>query len=132
MKHLLNTFVLATSLTLILFTSCGLPGSDQAKIKSATAKYVKSQLNDGETYHWKGLERKCGRQVDGKDCKYAEVHYDITYKGGETEHKMLYLLMSEHCDSIYDITGERDKEWTFKQSLSEEEIKALIKEVLNQ
>ena len=131
MKHLISMIVLATSLTLILFTSCGLPGSDQAKIKSATAKYVKSQLGEGEKYRWEGMERKCGRQVNGRDCKYAEVHYDLINKEGETEHKMLFLLMSEHCDSVYDVTGERDKDWVSAQGPSAEEVKALIKEALN-
>lgn len=44
---------------------------------------------------------------------------------------MLFLLMSEHCDSVYDITGERDKDWVSVQGPSAEEVKALIKEALN-
>lgn len=131
MKHLNYTIVLMASLILTLFTSCYFPGSDQAKIKSATGKYIKAQLKEGEKYQWKGLERKCGREVDGRDCKYAEVHYNLINKEGETEHKILFLLMSEHCDSVYDITGERDKDWVSVQGPSAEEVKALIKEALN-
>lgn len=131
MKHLLSTTVIGVFFTLILFSSCYFPGSDQAKIKSATTCYVKTQLGEGEKYQWGYLERKNGKQVNGKDCKYAEVHYDIINKEGETEHKMLFLLMSEHCDSVYDITGKRDKEWVSKEGPSSEEIKALIKNALN-
>lgn len=131
MKNLFSTIVLATSLTLVLFTSCYFPGSDQAKIKSATAKYVKAQLVDGEEFQWEYLERKNGCHVAGRDCKYAEVHYSIIDKEGNKEHKMLFLLMSQHCDSVYDITEERDKEWNAQQYPTAEEVNALIKEVLN-
>ena len=76
------------------------------------------------------LERKCGRNVDGKFCKYAEVHYEVISASGETSEKMLFLLMSEHCDSVLDISEERDKEWTNKETLSSEEIKAIIESAL--
>ena len=49
---------------------------------------------------------------------------------GETSEKMLFLLMSEHCDSVLDISEERDKEWTNKETLSSEEIKAIIESAL--
>lgn len=131
MKNLFSTIILATSLTLVLFTSCYFPGGDQAKIKSATTKYIQAQLAEGEKFQWEYLERQKGCQVDGRDCKYAEVHYSIIDKEGNTERKMLFLLMSLHCDSVYDITGERDREWNAQQYPTAEEVQAFIKQVLN-
>lgn len=117
-------------LSVSLSESFDFPGSDQYKIKSATKEYVKSQLGEGEKFRYGYLERKCGRNVDGKFCKYAEVHYEVISASGETSEKMLFLLMSEHCDSVLDISEERDKEWTNKETLSSEEIKAIIESAL--
>lgn len=88
------------------------------------------KLGEGEKFRYGYLERKCGRNVDGKFCKYAEVHYEVISASGETSEKMLFLLMSEHCDSVLDISEERDKEWTNKETLSSEEIKAIIESAL--
>lgn len=107
-----------------------LPRKRPYKIKSATKEYVKSQLGEGEKFRYGYLERKCGRNVDAKFCKYAEVHYEVISASGETSEKMLFLLMSEHCDSVLDISEERDKEWTNKETLSSEEIKAIIESAL--
>ena len=130
MKTSLKTLAFTACFTLVLCSSCYFPGSDQAKIKSATTEYVKAKLGKGEKYRWGYLERKNGRNVDGKDCKYAEVHYQVITESGETLDKMLYLLMSEHCDSVYDISENQDKEWNSKQLPSAEEIKNLIEEAL--
>lgn len=130
MKSTFRTMTIAACLALVSLTSCYFPGSDQSKIKSATTEYVKAQLSEGEKFRYGHLERKCGRNVDGKDCKYAEVCYEVVAASGEASEKMLFLLMSEHCDSVLDISEERDKEWTNKESLSSEEIKAIIKSAL--
>ena len=52
MKRTLKSFSAIACFTLIAFTSCYLPGSDQYKIKSATADYVSARLNKGEKYQW--------------------------------------------------------------------------------
>ena len=106
MKSTFRTMAIAACFALVSLTSCYFPGSDQYKIKSATKEYVKSQLGEGEKFRYGYLERKCGRNVDGKFCKY------------------------EHCDSVLDISEERDKEWTNKETLSSEEIKAIIESAL--
>ncbi len=130
MKTSLKTLAFTACFTLVLCSSCYFPGSDQAKIKSATTEYVKAHLNEGEKYQYGYLERKHGCFVDNKDCKYAEVHYQIITESGDTLDKMLYLLMSEHCDSVYDIAEKQDKEWNSKQRPSAEEVKNLIIEAL--
>lgn len=131
MKHSLKTLTIAACLSLALFTSCSLiPGNDQYKIRTATKEYAKTHLNEGEKYQWGHMERKCGRNFDGKDCKYAEVYYDVVTESGETLHKTLYLLMSEHCDSLYDVSEAKDKEWISRNTLSGDEVKALIKDAL--
>lgn len=96
MKSTFRTMAIAACFALVSLTSCYFPGSDQYKIKSATKEYVKSQLGEGEKFRYGYLERKCGRNVDGKFCKYAEVHYEVISASGETSEKMLFLLMSEH------------------------------------
>lgn len=130
MKSTFRTMTIVACFALVSLTSCYFPGSDQYKIKSATKEYVKSQLGEGEKFRYGYLKRKCGRNVDGKFCKYAEVHYEVINASGEISEKMLFLLMSEHCDSVLDISEERDKEWTNKESLSSEEIKAIIESAL--
>ena len=130
MKRTLKSFSAIACFTLIAFTSCYLPGSDQYKIKSATADYVSARLNKGEKYQWGHLERKNGCHYDGKDCKYAEVYYVVTTESGGELEKKLYLLMSEHCDSVYEIAEEADKEWNSKKYPSAEEVKELIKQVV--
>ena len=77
MKSTFRTMAIAACFALVSLTSCYFPGSDQYKIKSATKEYVKSQLGEGEKFRYGYLERKCGRNVDGKFCKYAEVHYEV-------------------------------------------------------
>ena len=126
MKRTLKRFSVIACFTLIAFSSCYLPGSDQSKIKSATTDYVSARLNKGEKYQWGHLERKNGCHYDGKDCKYAEVYYVVTTESGEELEKKLYLLMSEHCDSVYEIAEETDKEWNSKKYPSAEEVKELI------
>ena len=76
MKRTLKSFSAIACFTLIAFTSCYLPGSDQYKIKSATADYVSARLNKGEKYQWGHLERKNGCHYDGKDCKYADKEWN--------------------------------------------------------
>ena len=90
MKSTFRTMAIAACFALVSLTSCYFPGSDQYKIKSATKEYVKSQLGEGEKFRYGYLERKCGRNVDGKFCKYAEVHYEVISASGETSEKMLF------------------------------------------
>ena len=71
MKSTFRTMTIVACFALVSLTSCYFPGSDQYKIKSATKEYVKSQLGEGEKFRYGYLERKCGRNVDGKFCKYA-------------------------------------------------------------
>lgn len=131
MKHSLKTLTIVACLSLALFASCSMiPGNDQYKIRSATKEYAKARLNESEKYQWGHMERKCGRNFDGKVCKYAEVYYDVITKSGETLHKTLYLLMSEHCDSLYDVSEAKDKEWNSNNELSAEEIKKILKDAL--
>ena len=81
MKSTFRTMAIAACFALVSLTSCYFPGSDQYKIKSATKEYVKSQLGEGEKFRYGYLERKCGRNVDGKFCKYDEVHFVRRDKG---------------------------------------------------
>lgn len=92
MKRTLKRFSAIACFTLIAFSSCYLPGSDQYKIKSATADYVSARLNKGEKYQWGHLERKNGCHYDGKDCKYAEVYYVVTTESGEDLEKKTLSL----------------------------------------
>ena len=132
MKHSLKTLTIAACLSLALFNSCSLiPGNDQYKIRTATKEYAKTHLNEGEKYQWGHMERKCGRNFDGKDCKYAEVYYDVITESGETLNKTLFLLMSEHCDSLYDVSETRDKEWISKKDPSAEEVKEIVIDALS-
>lgn len=102
MKRTFGTWVPGICLTLLLIASCALPGSDQAKIKSATKAYATLQLKKGERYEWNCLERKRGiRMEEHGYCKEALVHYRVIGGGGEEQPRTLYLLMSEHCDSVY-------------------------------
>ncbi len=93
------------ALATISITSCTLiPGSDQSKIRLATTNYVEGKLNAGEKMEWGYIERKLSRYVKGRECKYAEVKYKIKSRHGKSDYKSLYLLMSEHCDSVYNIS----------------------------
>ena len=99
MKSTFRTMAIAACFALVSLTSCYFPGSDQYKIKSATKEYVKSQLGEGEKFRYGYLERKCGRNVDGKFCKYAgrnfrenalsadvgTLRFRIGYLGGERQ-----------------------------------------------
>ncbi len=97
--------ILLIGFATISITSCTLiPGSDQSKIRLAATNYVEGKLNAGETMKWGHIERKLSREVNGRDCKYAEIKYKIKSKQGESDYKTLYLLMSEHCDSVYNIS----------------------------
>lgn len=97
--------ILLIAFAIISITSCTLiPGSDQSKIRLAATNYVEGKLKAEETMKWGYIERKLSRNVDGRECKYAEVKYKIKSKHGESDYKTIYLLMSEHCDSIYNIS----------------------------
>ena len=87
MKSTFRTMAIAACFALVSLTSCYFPGSDQYKIKSATKEYVKSQLGEGEKFRYGYLERKCGRNVDGKFCKYAEVHYEVISASAKLQRK---------------------------------------------
>ncbi len=92
-------------LVIVVITSCTIiPGSDQWKIRLAATNYVESKLSQGETMEWGYIERKLSRYVDGRECKYAEVKYKIKSNNNESDYKTLYLIMSEHCDSVYNIS----------------------------
>lgn len=92
-------------LVIVVITSCTIiPGSDQWKIRLAATNYVESKLTQGETMEWGYIERKLSRDVDGRECKYAEVKYKIKSNNNKPDYKTLYLLMSEHCDSVYNIS----------------------------
>ena len=96
---------LLIAFAIINITSCTLiPGSDQSKIRLAATNYVEGKLNAGEKMEWGYVERKLSRDVNGRECKYAEVKYKIKSKHGDSDYKTLYLLMSEHCDSVYNIS----------------------------
>lgn len=91
-------------MTALLLTSCALPGSDQYKIKSATKAYAMLQLEEVERYEWNYLERKHYTWVEEYGgCKEVLVHYNIIADGEEKQPRILYLLMSEHCDSVYEV-----------------------------
>ncbi len=93
------------SLATVVITSCTfMPGSDQWKIRLATTNYVESKLTQGEKMKWGYIERKLSREVDGREFKYAEVKYKIKSNNNKPDYKTLYLLMSEHCDSVYNIS----------------------------
>ena len=115
MKSTFRTMAIAACFALVSLTSCYFPGSDQYKIKSATKEYVKSQLGEGEKFRYGYLERKCGRNVDGKFCKYAEVHYEVISASGETSEKMLFLGDVGTLRFRIDISEERDKEGPIKK-----------------
>lgn len=90
---------------IVSFTSCTLmPESDQWKIRSAATNYVESKLNAKEKMQWGYIERKHSCNVNGRECQSAEVKYNIILTSGRTIYKTLYLLMSEHCDSVYNIS----------------------------
>lgn len=98
-KSLLFAFVL------LFFNSCTLIlGSDQQKIRVAATHYVENQLAEGEKMHWGHIERKVVRDINGRGCKCAEVKYRVESTFGGMKHKTLYLIMSEHCDTVYDIS----------------------------
>lgn len=97
--------VLLIALVAMSITSCTLmPGSDQWKIRLATINYVEAQLKAGETMQWGYIERKLSREVNGRECKCTEVKYRIKSRHGESDYKTLYIIMSEHCDSVYTIS----------------------------
>lgn len=78
--------------------------SDQEKIRTAAIIYVEGKLKAGEKMKWGHIERKLSRDVNGRECKYAEIKYKIKTINGEYAEKNLFLLMSEHCDTVYEIT----------------------------
>ena len=97
--------VLLVAFATLSITSCTLiPGSDQSKIRIAATNYVEGKLKAGETMKWGYIERKLYRDINGRDCKCAEVKYKIKSKHSESNYKTLYLIMSEHCDSVYEIS----------------------------
>lgn len=89
-----------------ILSSCMVPGSDQWKIKQAATYYIVQELKDGEEMEWGYIERKLSRNVNGRDCKYAEVKYSVI-RQGQTMDKTLYLLFSEHCDTLYEVSNNR-------------------------
>lgn len=103
MKSLLKTLLAASVVVLATGSCSNVPGTDQWKIRKAATAYIERGLADGQSMRWEHIERKCYREVDGKGCKYAKVRYTLVTDEGE-EQKTLYLLMSEHCDSLYAVS----------------------------
>ena len=76
--------VFLIALATISITSCTLmPGSDQWKIRLAATNYVQGKLNAGEKMVWGYVDRKLSREVNGRECKCAEVKYRIKSSNGE-------------------------------------------------
>lgn len=123
--------ILATAVLLGILSSCSIPGSDQWKIRSASTKFVQQTLKHGEKMQWGHIERKLSCHVNGHDCKYAEVKYRIT-SSQKTTTQTLYLLMSEHCDSAYDISDEFNHAYLKEGRSDNRDIQKLIDERLNQ
>ena len=95
------------------FTSCTrVPGTDQWKIRAAATNYVQQELKAGEKMQWGHIESKLSRSVNNHTCKYAKVTYSIVSVSVKQTDKSLYLLMSEHCDSVLNISEYSDNQFT--------------------
>lgn len=114
-------------------TSCTLmPGSDQWKIKLAATTYVEHELKTGEKMQWGHIERKRVCNVNGRDCKYAEIKYSIILTSGKVMYKTLYLLMSDSCDSVYNISEHINTQYAFGRDIDLKKVKKLVNKRINQ
>ena len=88
-------------------SSCtGVPGTQDWKIKKAATAYIEQGLKDGERMCWGSILRRLNRKVKGKTYTYAEVKY-IVVSDNRNTYKMLYLLLSENCDSLYSASDKK-------------------------
>lgn len=92
---------------MLLLSSCtSVPGTQAWKIKIATTAYVKQGLKEDERMRWGSILRKEHIEIDGKMCTYAEITYIVVSSSGKA-YRMLNLLLSENCDTVYSVLDEK-------------------------
>ena len=95
------------------------PGSEEWNIRIAAHCYIKDDgLQDGEKLVFvNGIQRKCEREWQGQQCKYAVVKYTYRKANGSLDQRIIHLLMTEHCDSIIDCSYDGTAEWVSSEDL---------------
>ena len=95
------------------------PGSEEWTIRIAAHCYIKGGgLQDGEKLVFvNGIQRKCEKEWQGQQCKYAVVKYTFRKANGSLDQRIIHLLMTEHCDSIIDCSYDGTAEWVSSEDL---------------
>ena len=95
------------------------PGSEEWNIRIAAHCYIKGGgLQEGEKLVFvNGIQRKCEREWQGQQCKYAVVKYTYRKANGSLDQRIIHLLMTEHCDSIIDCSYDGTADWVSSNDL---------------
>lgn len=95
------------------------PGSEEWNIRIAAHCYIKGGgLQEGEKLVFvNGIQRKCEKEWQGQQCKYAVVKYTYRKANGSLDQRIIHLLMTEHCDSIIDCSYDGTAEWVSSEDL---------------
>lgn len=64
-----------------------------------------------------GIQRKCEKEWQGQQCKYAVVKYTYRKANGALAQRIIHLLMTEQCDSIIDCSYDGTAEWVSSDDL---------------
>lgn len=106
------------SVAVLSMNGCA-PGSEEWNIRIAAHCYIKGGgLQEGEKLVFvNGIQRKCEKEWQGQQCKYAVVKYTYRKANGALAQRIIHLLMTEHCDSIIDCSYDGTAEWVSSDDL---------------
>lgn len=131
MKSIFKTLLAMSAVALTVSSCSNVPGTDQWKIRKAATAYIERGLDDGQSIRWGHIERKCHREVDGRDCKYAKVKYTLVTNRKE-EPKTLHLLMSEHCDTLYTASESSSLAINPQFGMTDDEVERMVMEAVKE
>jgi len=95
--------IIGLVLAAVLSMSGCMPGSEKWNIHIAAHCYIQADgLQEGEKLVFvNGIQRKCLREWQEQTCKYVAVKYTFRKANGNLDQRIIHLLMTEHCDSIF-------------------------------
>lgn len=106
------------TVAVLSMNGCAL-GSEEWNIRIAAHCYIKGGgLQEGEKLVFvNGIQRKCEKEWQGQQCKYAVVKYTYRKANGALAQRIIHLLMTEQCDSIIDCSYDGTAEWVSSDDL---------------
>ena len=106
--------IIWTVLTVAVLSVNGcMPGSEQWNIRRAARTCIKEAgLEQGEKLVFvNGIQRKCGTEWQGENCKYVAVKYTVRTADGRKNQRLVHLLMTKHCGRTIASSFDGKAEW---------------------